>query len=123
MTSGVLPWVAVRVHDATGDDLGMALVPCPIELGDEIAVEDHPWPLEIVDVVWGAGRGEGRGDRERAPRRTAPGLTSPGGSGPRSSWPTALWFGSKPGLRSTASIRRGVVGGSGCRRAESRFPR
>jgi len=48
----VLPWVAVRVHDATGDDLGVSLVPWPIELGDEIAVAGHPWPVEIVDVVW-----------------------------------------------------------------------
>ena len=48
----MLPWVAVRVHDATADDLGMALVPWPIGLGDEIAVEGHPWPLEVVDVVW-----------------------------------------------------------------------
>jgi hypothetical protein len=48
----VLPWVAVRVHDVTGDDLGMALVPWPIELGDEIAVEGHAWPVEIVDIGW-----------------------------------------------------------------------
>jgi len=30
----VLPWGAVRVHDLTGDDLGMALVPMPIKLGN-----------------------------------------------------------------------------------------
>ena len=48
----VLPWVPVRVHDVTGDDLGVALVPWPIELGDEIAVEGHAWPLEVVDLVW-----------------------------------------------------------------------
>jgi hypothetical protein len=45
----VLPWVAVRVfHDVTADDLGVA----PVELGDEIAVDGHPWPLEVVDLVW-----------------------------------------------------------------------
>jgi len=50
----VLPWAAVRVHDVSGDDLGMALVPWPIEPGDEIALGDHAWPwlFEIVDVVW-----------------------------------------------------------------------
>jgi hypothetical protein len=49
---GVLPWIAVRVfHDVIADDLGIALVPSPVELGDEIAVERHPWPLEVVDVV------------------------------------------------------------------------
>ena len=36
----------------TGDDLGTVLVPLPIELGDEIAVERHPWPLEVVGIVW-----------------------------------------------------------------------
>jgi hypothetical protein len=49
---GVPPWVVVRVHDVTGDDLGLALVPWPVELGDEIAVARHPWPVEIADVVW-----------------------------------------------------------------------
>jgi len=49
----VQPWVAVRVfHHVTVDDLGVALVPCPVELGDEIAVEEHPWPFEVVDLVW-----------------------------------------------------------------------
>jgi len=48
----VLPWVAVRVHTTSADDLGVALVPSPVELGDEITVEGHPWPLEIVDLVW-----------------------------------------------------------------------
>ena len=48
----VPPWIAVRVfNDVTADDLGVALVPSPVELGDEIAVEAHPWPLEIVDVI------------------------------------------------------------------------
>jgi hypothetical protein len=23
-----------------------------VELGDEIAVEAHPWPLEVIDLVW-----------------------------------------------------------------------
>jgi hypothetical protein len=40
------------VHDVTADDLGVALVPWPVELGDEIAVEGNPWPLEVVDLVW-----------------------------------------------------------------------
>jgi hypothetical protein len=49
----VLRWVAVHVfHDLTADDLGVALVPWPVELGDEIAVEGNPWPLEVVDVMW-----------------------------------------------------------------------
>jgi hypothetical protein len=39
-------------------------VPWPVELGDEIAVDGHPWPLGVVDLVWAAGRGAGRGDRE-----------------------------------------------------------
>jgi hypothetical protein len=44
---------AVRVfHDVTADDLGVALVPWPVELGDEIAVEGHRWPLEVVGLVW-----------------------------------------------------------------------
>jgi len=30
----------------------MALVPMPIEQGDEIAVDGHPWPLEVVNLVW-----------------------------------------------------------------------
>jgi hypothetical protein len=42
-----LPWVAVRVfHNVTADDLGVALVPWPVELGDEITVEGHFWPLK-----------------------------------------------------------------------------
>jgi hypothetical protein len=40
------------LHGITADDLGIALVPSPIELGDEIAVETHPWPLEVINVVW-----------------------------------------------------------------------
>jgi hypothetical protein len=49
----VPPWIAVRVfNDITADDLGIAHVPSPIELGDEIAVEAHPMPLEVVDLVW-----------------------------------------------------------------------
>ena len=47
-----VPWVAVRVfNEAIADDLGVALVPWPIELGDEIVVEGHPWPVEIVDLA------------------------------------------------------------------------
>lgn len=30
----------------------MTLVPLPIELGDEITVEAHPWPPEVVNLVW-----------------------------------------------------------------------
>jgi hypothetical protein len=30
----------------------VALVPWPIELGDEIAVDGHSWPLEVVGLVW-----------------------------------------------------------------------
>ena len=46
-------WGAVRVfHSVTADDFGVGLVPFPVELGDEIAVEGHPSPLEVVDVVW-----------------------------------------------------------------------
>jgi hypothetical protein len=49
----VLPWVAVRVfNQVTADDLGVALVPWPVELGDEIAVDGHAWPLEVVDLMW-----------------------------------------------------------------------
>ena len=39
-------------NEAIADDLGVALVPWPIELGDEIVVEGHPWPVEIVDLAW-----------------------------------------------------------------------
>jgi hypothetical protein len=35
--------VRVRVFDApTGDDLGIAHVPFPVELGDELALDEHP---------------------------------------------------------------------------------
>lgn len=47
----VPPWIAVRVFNDVTADEGVALVPSPVELGDEIAVEAHPWPLEIVDVI------------------------------------------------------------------------
>lgn len=34
-----LPWVAVWIFErVSADDLGVALVPLPLELGDEIAV-------------------------------------------------------------------------------------
>jgi len=36
----------------TADGLGVALVPWPVEPGDEITVEGQPWPLEVVDLVW-----------------------------------------------------------------------
>jgi hypothetical protein len=41
----------VRVHDEEGDDLGIAHVTLPIEIGDEIALQDDPLPFVIVDVV------------------------------------------------------------------------
>ena len=46
-------WVTVTVHDSTADHLGVALVPMPVELGDEIALADDAWPFlfEIVDIV------------------------------------------------------------------------
>jgi len=44
-------WVTVRVFGTTGDDLGVALVPLPVELGDELTLPDHPWPFEIVALV------------------------------------------------------------------------
>jgi len=45
--------IAVRAHhDVTADELGVALVPWPVEPGDEITVEGQPWPLEVVDLVW-----------------------------------------------------------------------
>jgi hypothetical protein len=44
--------VPVRGHDEEGEDLGIAHVLLPIELGDEIAVEGHAWPVEIVDLAW-----------------------------------------------------------------------
>ena len=44
--------VPVRVFDAaTVDDLGIAHVPCPVELGDQLAVEGLAGPLEVVDVI------------------------------------------------------------------------
>lgn len=48
----VLPWVAVRVHDFTGDNLGMAVVPWPIEAWRRDHRPGIPCPVEIVDVVW-----------------------------------------------------------------------
>ena len=76
----VLPWVAVRVHDVTGCDLGIAPVPWPVELGDEITVDGHPWPVEIVDLVWGgAGRGACEGARGCAARCVM-----------RSTWPRGI---------------------------------
>jgi hypothetical protein len=51
MLSVMDAWVTVRVHDSTGDDLGVALVPMPVEPGDELALVDYVWPFEIVAVV------------------------------------------------------------------------
>jgi hypothetical protein len=33
--AGMLPWSAVRVHDLTRDDLGIALVPWPVDARPE----------------------------------------------------------------------------------------
>ena len=42
----------MRVYDAaTTDDLGIAHVPLPVEIGDALTVEGHPWPFVIVDLV------------------------------------------------------------------------
>jgi len=43
-----------KSRDASGERLGVALVPWPVELGDEITLGDDawPWPFEIIDVVW-----------------------------------------------------------------------
>src|SRR5262245_25619722 len=50
--SGMNIGVPVRVFDAaTGEDLGIAHVPLPVERGDELAVEGHPVPLEVVALV------------------------------------------------------------------------
>jgi hypothetical protein len=51
MLSAVDAWVSVRVYDTTGDDLGVALVPMPVEPGDELALADYGLPFEIVAVV------------------------------------------------------------------------
>ena len=42
----------VRVFDAaTIDDLGIVFVPLLVEVGDSLAIEDHPMPYEVVDVI------------------------------------------------------------------------
>jgi len=42
----------VRVFDfTTEDDLGLAHVPLPIEPGDELALAEHVWPFEVLEVV------------------------------------------------------------------------
>ena len=52
MQSGMNIGVPVRVYDAaTGEDLGIAHVPLPLELGDELALEGNPRPLEVVALV------------------------------------------------------------------------
>jgi len=52
MAKSMQPGVPVRVFDAaTVDDLGVAHVPFPVELGDELAVEGHSGPLEVIDLV------------------------------------------------------------------------
>jgi len=40
--------VAVRVHSRTGDDLGIAHVPPPIEIGDLIALEHAEFRVDDV---------------------------------------------------------------------------
>ena len=39
----------VRVHDLTGDDLGVAHVPVPVQVGDLIALEHSEH--RVVDVI------------------------------------------------------------------------
>jgi hypothetical protein len=52
MSNHMQPGVPVRVFEAaTADDLGIAHVPSPVELGDELALADHPWPFEVIDAV------------------------------------------------------------------------
>jgi hypothetical protein len=41
--------VPVRLHDLTGDDLGIAHLPPAVELGDLVALEDSEY--RVVDVV------------------------------------------------------------------------
>jgi hypothetical protein len=41
--------VPVRLHDLTGDDLGIAHVPLPIEVGDLVALEHAEY--RVNDVV------------------------------------------------------------------------
>jgi hypothetical protein len=41
--------VPVRVHDMTGDDLGIAHVPVPVETGDLILLEHGEYP--VLDVI------------------------------------------------------------------------
>jgi hypothetical protein len=44
--------VAVRVHSRTGDDLGLAQVPPPVEVGDVLELGHGPiLPLRVVDLV------------------------------------------------------------------------
>jgi hypothetical protein len=44
--------VAVRVHSRTGDDLGVAHVPPPVEVGDVLELGHGPiLPLRVVDLV------------------------------------------------------------------------
>jgi len=44
--------VAVRVHSRTGDDLGVAHVPAPVEVGDVLELGHGPiLLLRVVDLV------------------------------------------------------------------------
>lgn len=40
----------IRIHDATGEDLGVVHVPAKIELGDLVAREHGP-PLRVIDII------------------------------------------------------------------------
>jgi hypothetical protein len=40
---------SIRVHDVTGDDLGIAHVPTPVETGDIILLEDGEY--RVLDVI------------------------------------------------------------------------
>ena len=69
-------WVCVRVHDATGDDLGVALVPMPVGPGDELTLADYVWPFEIIDVVPAPVGAKVAALVKGAARRAAHGLTA-----------------------------------------------
>jgi hypothetical protein len=44
--------VPVKLFDAaTVEELGVVHAPLPVEVGDTLALDDHPWPLEVVDVI------------------------------------------------------------------------
>ena len=36
---------------STGTISASALAPWPVELGNEIGVQGHPWPVEVIDLA------------------------------------------------------------------------